>query len=217
MRMAVEAPVRPLPPAAEAAGVPLRESCVTTALAVIAEHGLDKLSLREVARRLGVSHQAPYKHYPSRDHLLAEVVRRCYARFNAVMDAATADAADPMDAMRRCGESYLRFAMEHPLEYRLMFGDPLPDPEAHPEMLAEAHIAFDALRASVAAVVGLPPDHPQIMADALFVWSTVHGFAMIRQTDALGCIGLGDTDEAALAGAVLGNICAALTAKAAPR
>jgi AcrR family transcriptional regulator len=202
---------------ADPAAVPLRESCVTTALAIIAEQGLDKLSLREVARRLGVSHQAPYKHYPSRDHLLAEVVRRCFARFNAVMAAAAVGVADPMEAMRCRGETYLRFAIDNPLEYRLMFGDPLPDPEAHPDMLAEAHVAFDALRASVAAVVGRPADDPAIVADALFVWSTVHGFAMIRQTEALDCIGLGDTDAAALAGAVLGTICAALTARAAPR
>jgi AcrR family transcriptional regulator len=49
----------------------LREACVKQALEIIAKGGIDSLSLRDVARRLGVSHQAPYKHFPSRDHILA--------------------------------------------------------------------------------------------------------------------------------------------------
>ena len=56
----------------------LRDACIVAAQEIIAERGLENLSLREVARKLGVSHQAPYKHYPSRDHLLAEVMRRCF-------------------------------------------------------------------------------------------------------------------------------------------
>jgi len=56
--------------------VDLRERCVTEALAIIQEQGVEQLSLRDVARRLGVSHQAPYKHYANRDALLAEVVAR---------------------------------------------------------------------------------------------------------------------------------------------
>ncbi len=58
--MPIEKPAEP---------VPLKEACVQAAHAFIVEHGVEQLSMREVARRLGVSHQAPYKHYPSRDHL----------------------------------------------------------------------------------------------------------------------------------------------------
>ena len=56
--------------------IDLKEACVVAAQEVIAERGVENLSLREVSRKLGVSHQAPYKHYPSRDHLLAEPVYR---------------------------------------------------------------------------------------------------------------------------------------------
>jgi AcrR family transcriptional regulator len=61
----------------------LRDACIVAAQEVIAERGVENLSLRDVARKLGVSHQAPYRHYPSRDHLLAEVMRRCFQRFAA--------------------------------------------------------------------------------------------------------------------------------------
>ncbi len=57
---------------------PLREACVVAALEVIAERGIEALGLRDAARRLGVSHQAPYKHHPIRDHLRAEVMRRMH-------------------------------------------------------------------------------------------------------------------------------------------
>jgi AcrR family transcriptional regulator len=66
-------------------GTELPEACVTEALAIIRDVGIENLSLREVARRLGVSHQAPYRHFPSRDHLLAEVVDRCFRDFDAAL------------------------------------------------------------------------------------------------------------------------------------
>jgi hypothetical protein len=73
----------------------LRDACIVAAQEVIAERGVENLSLREVARKLGVSHQAPYKHYPSRDHLLAEVMRRCFQRFAAHLDARPASTTRP--------------------------------------------------------------------------------------------------------------------------
>jgi AcrR family transcriptional regulator len=56
----------------------LKEACVQAAREVIAEQGVEGLSMRDVARKLGISHQAPYRHFESRDHLLAEIMRRCF-------------------------------------------------------------------------------------------------------------------------------------------
>ena len=123
----------------------LREACVVAAHAVIAERGIEKLSLREVARELGVSHQAPYKHYPSRDHLLAEVMKRCFQRFAAHLSASL-HGIDPETDMDGLGRAYLQYAMENPLEYRLMFGTPWPDTAQHTELLEDARHSFDVLR-----------------------------------------------------------------------
>jgi AcrR family transcriptional regulator len=98
----------------------LRDACIVAAQEVIAERGIENLSLRDVARKLGVSHQAPYKHYPSRDHLLAEVMRRCFQRFAAHLDARQRF-DDPAQDLESLGVQYLSYAQEHPLEYRLMF------------------------------------------------------------------------------------------------
>jgi AcrR family transcriptional regulator len=120
-----------------------------------------------VARRLGVSHQAPYKHYPSRDHLLAEVVRRAFAAFADHLDARPRE-ADAFADLHAMGRAYLDFALRHPLHYRLIFGTPLPDAEAHPEMMSRGRHAFALLETltGAAAVPGvrlvLLTDRPRI-------------------------------------------------------
>jgi AcrR family transcriptional regulator len=170
----------------------LREACVAEALRIIADAGVERLSIREVARRLGVSHQAPYKHFPSSDHLLAELVRRTYAAFAEYLENRS-HGDSPGDEMRCMGEAYFRFATEHPLKYRLLFGTPLPDPELHPEMMVEARKAFTVLLEGVASmrgVAGPAPANRELHLDALFVWAVVHGMASILQTPAVSQLGL---------------------------
>ncbi len=157
----------------------LREECVQQALAIIAGGGVDTLSLRDVARRLGVSHQAPYKHFPSKEHILAEVLRRAYSDFANHLQARMRG-REPEAALRHLGLGYLAYARDNPLHYQLMFATPLPDPDQHPEMMTEARRAFGLLRDALAA---LPHhDDKDIGRDALFVWSTMHGLASIMKT-----------------------------------
>jgi AcrR family transcriptional regulator len=170
--------------------VDLREACVQEAFAIIGEVGIEGLSIREVARRLGVSHQAPYKHFPSAAHLLAEIVRRTFAEFSAHFHARHLT-GDPKRDLHSLGEAYFKFAMERPLHYRLLFGTPLPDPAQHPEMMQEARAAFQILLDLTQRIPrdsAAPPHAAQL--DALFIWSAIHGLATILQSDALQQIGL---------------------------
>lgn len=154
----------------------MREACIEEAMRIIDSDGIEKLSVREVARRLGVSHQAPYKHFASRDHLLAEILQRAFEDFAAHLDARprTGDAFADLAAM---GLAYVSFATANPLQYRLMFSTPLPDPEEHPAMMEKARYAFDLLRE---AMQGMAPNSDPDL-DALFIWATVHGLAGILQ------------------------------------
>lgn len=165
----------------------LREACVAEALAIIDESGLERLSIREVARRLGVSHQAPYKHFPSSDHLLAELVRQTYAQFAEHLENRPRSDS-PGDDMACMGHAYFQFATEHPLKYRLLFGTPLPNPSEHPAMMEEARKAFTILLDGVAHMKG--DRSPDLQLDALFVWAVVHGMATIMQTAVLPQLGL---------------------------
>ena len=168
----------------------LRDACVVAAREAIAEHGIENHSLRDVARRLGVSHQAPYKHYPSRDHLLAEVMRRCFENFAAHLDARRRFEA-PRDDLRSLGLQYLNYAQEHPLEYRLMFGAPWPASAEHPDLIRDAVHAFDILREVLRRVHGSAASkREQVDLDARFIWSSMHGLAGVLQGDCLSRLAL---------------------------
>ena len=163
----------------------LKDACIEAAQAVIAEHGIEKLSLRDVARRLNVSHQAPYKHYPSRDHLLAEVIRRCFRRFTVALNSRNRS-DDPIEDMRALGTSYLSFALQNPLEYRLMFGTPWPQVEASPDLVIDSRHSFNVLREALTPLyAGTGAGADVIDADAMFVWSSMHGLATILQSQVM--------------------------------
>lgn len=168
----------------------LKEACVRAAREVIAERGVEQLSLREVARKLGVSHQAPYRHYPSRDHLLAEVMRRCFESFAAALDA-RAQQDDPMGDLESLGRQYLVYAAANPLEYRLMFGTPWPAPAEHPALVRDAAHAFDVLRGVLRKLYGTGAAmRAQVDLQAMFIWSTMHGLASITQANVMDCLKL---------------------------
>jgi AcrR family transcriptional regulator len=168
----------------------LKEACIRAAHEFIAEHGVERLSLRDVARRLGVSHQAPYKHYPSRDHLLAEVIRRCFADFAAYLDGRpTFD--DPEADLGSLGRRYLDYAASHPIEYRLMFGTPWPQSAAHLGLVQDAVHAFDVLRGVLRRIHGSSSAaRTRVDLDAMFIWSNMHGLATISQSNVMEHLGL---------------------------
>jgi AcrR family transcriptional regulator len=162
---------------ANAPPLELREACIVAARQVIAERGVENLSLREVARKLGVSHQAPYKHYPSRDHLLAEVMRRCFQGFAEHLDR-RARSDDPMQDLAALGEQYLAYARGHPLEYHLMFSTTWPESADEVGLVKDATHAFDVLRGVLRQLHGdAPSSREAIDLDALYIWSTMHGLA----------------------------------------
>jgi AcrR family transcriptional regulator len=124
------------------------------------KRGIGALSLREAARHAGVSHNAPYRHFPDREALLAALAAEGFAMLGERLRG------QPGRAM---GEAYVRFALEQPQRFRLMFGGVLPMAK-HPELRAAAHAAYQALQQ---AFKEMP--RPEIAAAA--AWSLVHGLS----------------------------------------
>jgi AcrR family transcriptional regulator len=190
----------------------LKDALIDEAFAVIEESGVEGLSLREVARRLQVSHQAPYKHFPSRDHILAAVVARCFEEFAAHLEARPVR-ADPFEDLGEMGLAYLEYARANPLKYRLMFNSRLPDGAEHKEMLDQAQYGFALLHDRLKTMVlGDPGDgiaEPE-KHDALFILSTLHGFASLMQSDVLDTIGLGEEERPVALGRMMRRLGMAL-------
>lgn len=160
----------------------LRRALVETALTVIERDGVGALSLRDLARRLGVSHAAPGHHFKDRTALLVEIAREGYARFAAALQAAAEAAAGADDAMARVGRAYVEFALAHPAMFRVMFGREISELKHTPSDLAETALrAYEVLLGGVErALSELPPEErPPAEQVAFAAWSTVHGAAML--------------------------------------
>jgi AcrR family transcriptional regulator len=178
--------------------LPLKEACLLAAREAVAEHGVEQLSLREVARRLGVSHQAPYRHYPSRDHLLVEVMRRCFRDFAAFLDD-RGKHDDPRQDLGALGARYLEYAAHHAVEYRLMFGTPWPAVAEELGLAADATHAFDVLRRVLRRIHGeQAAARRRVDLDAMFIWANMHGMATITQSNVMAHLGLARQVEASV-------------------
>jgi AcrR family transcriptional regulator len=159
----------------------LREAMVQAALRLINEHGPAGFSFAEVARLVGVSGAAPYRHFRDRNALMAEVARQGFIRFADELSAAWSDGKpNPVRALENCGRTYLSFARREPAAYAAMF-EPGVSVDEFPELAAAADRAFAVLRAAAEAAVGTLPagKRPPVLMVALHIWSLSHGIAAL--------------------------------------
>ena len=157
----------------------LRQTLLDAAVALIGEVGPRAFTLREVARRAGVSHNAPYRHFPSKDDLLAAVAAEGFDRLTAVMQKTMARGRSPRQRMVLCGCGYVDFALHWPQHFLVMFDLPHAPNDCAPAHIAGQN-AFQVLLDSVAAAQrsgDLPAT--ELMPLAWTAWSLVHGIAKL--------------------------------------
>jgi AcrR family transcriptional regulator len=157
----------------------LRESLLAAALDILADGGVAALSLREAARRAGVSAMAPYRHFADKEELIAGVAAIGFERFCAALVAADAN-PDPREALIAQGVAYVVFAGRHPALFRLMFGATSKEPRG--DLMLAGETAYAVLATRVASLVA-----PAQAADwTLACWSLVHGLAALALDGKLG-------------------------------
>jgi len=159
----------------------LRDTLMEAALASIAAHGTEKLSLRALAREAGVSPTAPYRHFPSKQCLLAALAEEGFLELRARFDAVAATPQPDLEQrLLALGMAYIEFAFEHPTTYELMFGSVLGDFSAYRSLQDAAEGCYLVLYRTLEA--GLSPDSsPKLTATRLggVVWAAVHGVASL--------------------------------------
>ena len=157
----------------------LRRALIVATESLLDERGADGFSLREVARRAGVSPAAPAHHFGDAAGLLTAVVTEAFDELTAALRAG--DARGGSDGRLRVieqGVEYVGFALRHPGRFRLMFRDGLLHEQAG--LMASANAAFRVLEDGIRALRGLTAGAPIAGADwatLLATWSIVHGFA----------------------------------------
>lgn len=156
----------------------LREALVAAAMALLEEQGLSGFTLRQCARRAGVSHAAPAHHFATADDLLAEIAARGFERFVVALGKA-ADAArgSPLARLEAMGRAYVAFAIANPAVYGLMFRAGARS-LASPHLKTAASAAWQQLCDSVAAALG-EKRQGEVTAKASAVWALVHGTATL--------------------------------------
>jgi AcrR family transcriptional regulator len=153
----------------------LKAALIETAVAIAEDSGIDAISTRELARRLGVSHAAPARHFPSREVLLAEVAAEAFDRFGRALARAAA-AASGADVMPAIGRAYVRFGLDHPALLRLMFRREVSELDPVPARLQEASDrAFGVLVSGIRTLLGPHASEDKVMQASFAAWSMAHG------------------------------------------
>lgn len=169
----------------------LRRAILAAALDVITADGPAGLSLRDLARRAGVSHAAPAHHFRDRTGLLTAIAAEGFG----LLATATGEAAD----LKEAGVRYVRFAREHPAHFQVMFAPDLLRTDDL-ELTTARALATDALRAAVSHIRPAGDGEEEGGTDArlagVAAWSLAHGFATLLLSHNLdGAVGERDPEE----------------------
>lgn len=148
----------------------LRQAILTAALDVVADRGPDALSLRDLARRAGVSHAAPAHHFKDRTGLLTAIAVEGHKCLAEALAEGPADLAE-------VGVRYVRFALDHPAHFAVMFRPDLYDRDAT-EVVAARERTSGLLRERLGSLPG-DTRGPDADIAAVAAWSIAHGFATL--------------------------------------
>jgi AcrR family transcriptional regulator len=153
----------------------LRAALLVEGLRLLAERNAEDLSLREVARGVGVSATSVYRHFPDKDALMAALAQEGLTQLAQAQKAAANEAGGGNAGFAATGRAYVRFALANPALFRLIFASPgrwKDETAGEPE-------AMTLLRANAAAEIGADLDTPAARINAIHAWSLVHGLAML--------------------------------------
>jgi len=157
----------------------LKQALLEASLDLIREIGASAFTLREVARRAGVSHNAPYRHFRGKEELLAVLAAQGFDRLTESMVRAAESGSSALERLRLSGRGYVQFALRHPQHFAVMFDAPRRF-DSYPETRAAGERAFGTL---VGYIKDCQREGVLPSGDwkplALLAWAMVHGVAKL--------------------------------------
>ncbi len=177
----------------------LRESLLNAALKFLEKNPLEKLSLRTLAMKAGVSQAAPYRHFKDRNAVLAAISQQGFElKFKYMLESFIQNRQNPRELIHGCAQSYFKMGLLHPQHFKLMLTSPVCPSQEYPELESAAGLAFGLLKMVVeicqaAEVIG--PGDPY--HKSMHCWAMVNGFTTLYAEGRLEWLGV--TDENAKA------------------
>lgn len=158
--------------------IALKDQIVSETIKILSLSGIEGLSLREVAKRLNVTHQAPYHYFADKSVLLLEVKRQGFAQLSERMQAKVGQTqAPPFDSLKQIGYIYINFCLENPGLFRAMFA---PHQEGQNIRVSEAAVAFEIVKSSIVRLQAqgyLKGFNAEIQA--MICWTSLHGLVSL--------------------------------------
>jgi len=159
----------------------LKEALIIAGLEILSEKGIEGLSLRKVARKVGVSHTAPYNHFSDKQGLLAAISTAGHEHLHQLLlDTFEKSKAQSSDIIFDIAWAYLQFGLANPAKFKLMFSGALEEERAHPDFVAisrKSIALFEEIIAFCQSKGRLPEGKVEDIAIKL--WSLVHGFSYL--------------------------------------
>lgn len=156
----------------------LRNALLSVARQRLEQDGLEALTLRGLAKSAGVSHAAPAHHFADRQGLLWALVAAGYRQLTEAMRSASLGAGTPQQALDAIGVAYVRFAVEHPQLFRLMFQETSRRAAPTTEVVSAACDCQNVLAETMSRVTSQPAG-ADLSPTALMAWAGVHGLATL--------------------------------------
>ena len=167
----------------------LKRALLDAALELVRTQGAEAFTLREVARRAGVSHNAPYRHFQDKGELLSAVAIEGYERLRESMVRAAESGTTPEEKFRLSARGFLDFALRYPEHFKVIFDS--PQRYGHPEARAAGERTFGTLVGYIEQCQSagvLPQDNARMLA--LIYLATVQGMAKLAITGRLPFSGI---------------------------
>jgi AcrR family transcriptional regulator len=159
----------------------LKNALIKAGIEILSKEGVSGLSLRKVAKRAGVSHSAPYSHFPDKQSLIAAISTEGFNQLYAELDASVSPyAKNPKQQLLEGTRAYTLFAIKHTDTFKIMFSGVLEKEKDYPAFVEISYKTFqrvvDVVRACQEAGV-LRSSAPEVMA--VTVWGQVHGIVSL--------------------------------------
>jgi AcrR family transcriptional regulator len=159
-------------------GSDFRQKVLKASLALIEEGGLDRLSMREAARKAGVSHQTPYYYFGDREAILAAIAGEGFSKLGQSLVRAAAQAGSEPKAIEAMGRAYVDFALRHPAYFQAMFRADAVPLDRYPEARKREDEAFGKLVEGIDKAFSKQPAEVR-RTIAIACWAMVHGLATL--------------------------------------